>query len=661
MRCQTRTPPTFRQRTCGLAVVAFLFLLPPRPAAAGCVGDCGGDCKVTVDELLTLVNIGLGNTPVTTCEAGDANHDGEITVDEILTAVNNALDRCLCADPTTSSASELRELAAAIYDAVETDGDVASYVEGVFLALDVKVFTEPTAELDDRLAQGHPVLFEPQMHEIADAFLDGGYVPLDSLLAAAAERGVAGPGGTPLDRAAFDVGFAALAGKQEFTRTEALPAFVLTLAAERAARYGGDDPLWGDGQLDPLQTTLLMYAFSYGDPARVSSPLVGAPGPRYSLPRGAKTIIDFTRDRLQGQLEGKVVSWIEIPTDADDDAAKAILCASLQLYGHKMKVTAAPDLVYHQQADGPATPFATTITAVLTFEDDWWDNRLPIDQWLFNKLPECKLQRRGTVPDKPLEWSVSDGLAGHGTYNFAASVTNDDGTGLGYWSTVVETTPIRRRVFANQRDAVGSLIVRAGSLVPGWSTVERAVGFLKDTGNHGQAPLTVIFYVDPCAGGRRLGPDVCADIWYGSAESTYTVPGGGYKITGEGLTWTPVLSDAGGTIYELTAGTVTYEWRQDGCTTSVDPPSVTYDGTSPIAESQLNIKWGDDPVTFSGNAAAVWIATVSIDCPGDDPLSYQTGVGNLFFRAEPTVLTGDVLADNYNFMGAWHFVYSFHR
>jgi hypothetical protein len=43
---------------------------------------------------LAVVNIALGNTPVTACEAGDVNGDGMITVDEILTAVNNALNGC---------------------------------------------------------------------------------------------------------------------------------------------------------------------------------------------------------------------------------------------------------------------------------------------------------------------------------------------------------------------------------------------------------------------------------------------------------------------------------------------------------------------------------------------------------------------------------------
>jgi len=64
----------------------------------GMTSDCPGDCDasgdVTVDEILTMVNIALGNTPLLDCEAADSNQDGQITVDEILTAVNNALNGC---------------------------------------------------------------------------------------------------------------------------------------------------------------------------------------------------------------------------------------------------------------------------------------------------------------------------------------------------------------------------------------------------------------------------------------------------------------------------------------------------------------------------------------------------------------------------------------
>jgi hypothetical protein len=65
----------------------------PTPSEA-CVGDCHNDGHVTVDDILTMVNIALGTAEISECDAGDANNDGQITVDEILTAVNNALNGC---------------------------------------------------------------------------------------------------------------------------------------------------------------------------------------------------------------------------------------------------------------------------------------------------------------------------------------------------------------------------------------------------------------------------------------------------------------------------------------------------------------------------------------------------------------------------------------
>jgi hypothetical protein len=49
---------------------------------------------VTVDELLSMVNIALGTAPIENCTAGDANGDGEITVDEVVAAVSNSLQDC---------------------------------------------------------------------------------------------------------------------------------------------------------------------------------------------------------------------------------------------------------------------------------------------------------------------------------------------------------------------------------------------------------------------------------------------------------------------------------------------------------------------------------------------------------------------------------------
>jgi endonuclease/exonuclease/phosphatase family metal-dependent hydrolase len=58
---------------------------------------------VTIDELLTLVNVALGNPPGSTCEAGDRNQDGEITIDELVSAVSAALYGCVDSGSVTET------------------------------------------------------------------------------------------------------------------------------------------------------------------------------------------------------------------------------------------------------------------------------------------------------------------------------------------------------------------------------------------------------------------------------------------------------------------------------------------------------------------------------------------------------------------------------
>lgn len=59
-----------------------------------CVGDCNGDGRVTIDNIIILVHIALGLRPVDDCQAGDVNRDNAITLDELVRAVANALNDC---------------------------------------------------------------------------------------------------------------------------------------------------------------------------------------------------------------------------------------------------------------------------------------------------------------------------------------------------------------------------------------------------------------------------------------------------------------------------------------------------------------------------------------------------------------------------------------
>jgi hypothetical protein len=63
---------------------------------------------VTVDELVTIIDIALGSKSLEGCEACDANRDRHITIDEAVLAVGYAVNECSQAgddDPLGSAPS----------------------------------------------------------------------------------------------------------------------------------------------------------------------------------------------------------------------------------------------------------------------------------------------------------------------------------------------------------------------------------------------------------------------------------------------------------------------------------------------------------------------------------------------------------------------------
>jgi hypothetical protein len=59
-----------------------------------CSGDCNGDGVVTVDEIVVIIQMALGERELGACLAADSTGDGAITVDEIIAAVDTALQGC---------------------------------------------------------------------------------------------------------------------------------------------------------------------------------------------------------------------------------------------------------------------------------------------------------------------------------------------------------------------------------------------------------------------------------------------------------------------------------------------------------------------------------------------------------------------------------------
>jgi hypothetical protein len=76
------------------AAVGGLYRLE-QEADFGCGGDCNGDDRLTVDELISGVNFALGARPLAACPRFDSSGDGTVSIDELTAAVAAALGTCL--------------------------------------------------------------------------------------------------------------------------------------------------------------------------------------------------------------------------------------------------------------------------------------------------------------------------------------------------------------------------------------------------------------------------------------------------------------------------------------------------------------------------------------------------------------------------------------
>lgn len=90
-----------------LAIVLLSVLGLAVPArGALCRGDCNGDGRVAINELVRSVSIAGGEGVIRACPPVDSNSDGEVTIDELVGAVGIALSAC----PDTVSVYRAPEL-----------------------------------------------------------------------------------------------------------------------------------------------------------------------------------------------------------------------------------------------------------------------------------------------------------------------------------------------------------------------------------------------------------------------------------------------------------------------------------------------------------------------------------------------------------------------
>jgi cysteine-rich repeat protein len=77
-----------------VSLVVFGGLAMPAQAQTPCAGDCDGSETVAINELITCVNISLGNTPLSSCTACDPDGGGTVAINELIQAVSRSLFGC---------------------------------------------------------------------------------------------------------------------------------------------------------------------------------------------------------------------------------------------------------------------------------------------------------------------------------------------------------------------------------------------------------------------------------------------------------------------------------------------------------------------------------------------------------------------------------------
>jgi hypothetical protein len=82
------------KRALAATLITTLLIGAFARASQACVGDCNGDARVSIDELVRGVNISLEAAALELCPAIDNSLDGSASVNEVVLSVNRALRGC---------------------------------------------------------------------------------------------------------------------------------------------------------------------------------------------------------------------------------------------------------------------------------------------------------------------------------------------------------------------------------------------------------------------------------------------------------------------------------------------------------------------------------------------------------------------------------------
>jgi len=499
-------------------------------------GDPTADYRFTVSDALYILRSGVGLESCDVCVC-DTDGSGKVSATDALVALKIAVGQpltlsCGLCPGAGIRRADLRAVAAEIYDQVALgqplSADDVALIFGFFGT--PMIASTDGAGFQGQMDAGTPPVLDFQAEAIGRALASQTLMPVDAFLAGLSDAGAATAAtGTPLTAGGLANELLPIAQAQTYTPEELLPALVVALGRERALRSGGTlDPVWGDGMLDALQTTLLLYAVEYdaiAQGAALSATKAGetattiTAGPVRSRTSGAAitsgadaseraagavpphgtagSTLPFA-GRLGGAVRGPITGFIGNLIDFPlgyTQTPGAVICASVVLYSYTMSLDVDPDLIARRRPDEPGTPYKSTASAHLEFNFNRDLDSLPKQIAFF--MGGCDLPPNGPA-SKPIKWRLDGDLPDHGALVQQDASTDTSGNATALYQAADELVPKQLRAFQYQNTATGNVWVEATDLMPKWKNFEAIVRPIA-TGNAGKINriLQVNYYNPP--------------------------------------------------------------------------------------------------------------------------------------------------------------------
>ena len=248
---------------------------------------------------------------------------------------------------------QVEEVAGVLYQGLSEGADLVSYIEEIYEALGIPVLNPETEmdQIETAIENQAPFTLESHLALIADALASGMTLNLASFITEINNQGfyaLDSGGEVTLDYLSENIAY--VSDQDELSPGEIQIALVLALGTARANTLYGEikDPVWGDGLLDPLQSSLLWHlldqvaAFPQMDHAQGSIHLGALPNPQVH--------------NLLGDLLGSL---------GETSAHLKEFCNTALIFGHQSQLTLSESQVY-RMTPGSKKPAVSEATFTLS-------------------------------------------------------------------------------------------------------------------------------------------------------------------------------------------------------------------------------------------------------------------------------------------------------